>query len=188
MTTPPSYGTLTFTATHTHYVASGSTTLALSAITAAKEHIKEHGYNGEIWGLANADFIKKIEDLAGWASLTTSSFPIPVKVVDGISVDGFKGMMLGINWKETQWMPDGYFMLVGTVAGEGNPVRYIQKKNPAAKGLILAPGSYDPKYPIIDATYLHWLAAQVLARGAGVVYYLESTWADPTAITTNVVD
>ena len=188
MSAPPSYGQNTFAATHTHYVASGSSTLALSAITAAKKHLKEHGYKGTIWGLCNANFFQKIEDLAGWAGLTSTAFVISNKVIDGVAVDGFKGRLLGVDWKETEWMPDGYFMLIGVQAGQEKPVSYIQKKNPAAKGLILTPGSYDPKYPIIDATYLHWLQAQVLYRGAGVVYYLGASWSDPTDIETNVVE
>ena len=103
-------------------------------------------------------------------------------------MDGFRGRLLGIDWKETEWMPDDYFILVGTTEGQGAPVRYVQKKNPSAQGLILCPGGYDVRYPIIDATYLHWLAAQVLYRGAGVVYKLATTWGNPTAITTNVVE
>lgn len=186
--TPPVYAGNTFTDQHTHYVGAGSSTLALSYITAAKKHLKEHGYKGDIWGLCNADFFSKIENLAGWAALATTSMIVNVKVVDGISVDGFKGRMLGIDWKETEWMPDDYFMLVGSTAGQEKPFRFIQKKNPAAKGLILTPGSYNVEYPIIDATYLHWLAAQSLHRGAGIVYKLNATWGNPTAITTNVVE
>jgi hypothetical protein len=187
MTTPPTYGAKSFATTHTHYVGAGATTLALSHVTAAKEHIKEHGYKGQIWGFCNADFFKKIEDLAGWAALTSSAFIIPNKVVDGISVDGFKGRLLGIDWKETEWMADDYFLLIGTMEGQDKPVRYVQKKNESAKGLILTPGSYDIRYPIIDATYLHWLEAQVIYRGAGTTYKLAATWGNPTATTTNVV-
>jgi len=167
-------------------VAAGATTLALTHITAAKKHLKEHGYSN-IVGMCNADFFQKIEDLAGWAALTSTVFIIPNKVVDGVAVDGFRGRLLGIDWKETEWMPDDYFLLLGTRQGQTKPVRYIQKNNAVARGLILTPGSYDPRYPIIDAGYLHWLSAQILYRGAGVVYYLNSAWADPTAITTNVV-
>jgi hypothetical protein len=66
--------------------------------------------------------------------------------------------------------------------------RFIQKRNPSAKGLILTPGSYDAKYPIIDADYLHWLEALVVQRAAGVAYYLTTgAYTSPT-ITTNVIE
>jgi len=189
MNIPPTFGGNTFTAAHTHYVGGGSSTLALSYITAAKKHLKEHGYKGTMWGLCNANMFEKIENLAGWAALSSTAFIISNKVVDGVAVDGFRGRLLGIDWKETEWMPDNYFMLVGSGDGlQDKPFRFIQKKNPRAKGLILTPGSYNVEYPIIDATYLHWLAAQSLNRGAGVVYYLGASWSNPTAITTNVVD
>lgn len=188
MSAPPTYGQSTFASTHTHYVGAGATTLALTHITAAKKHLKEHGYNGPIMGLCNADFFNKIEDLAGFYWSTTATYAIPTPVQDQVAVDGFKGRLLGIDWKETEWMPDSYFLLLGSAAGQGKPIRYIQKKNPSAQGLILCPGAYDVRYPIIDATYLHWLAAQVLYRGAGVMYYLDTSWSDPTAITTNVIE
>ena len=184
MSAPPTYGQNTFLSTHSHYVASGSTSLTLATITSMKEHLKQHGYKGGIWGMCNADMTKKVEDLAAWS--TTSNVPNPI--IDGVAVDGWAGRLLGIDWKETEWMPDGYLMVVGTGGDDaGKPVRYIQKKNPSAKGLILTPGSYDPRYPIIDADYLHWLEALIVARGAGVVYQLATTYSIPDLLT-NVVD
>lgn len=189
MTTPPTFGANTFAATHTHYVGAGSSTLALSYITAAKKHLKEHGFKGTIWGFANADFVQKIEDLAPWSVISgASSSPTAVRIVDNIAIDGFRGRMLGIDWKETEWMPDDYFLLVVAEGLEEKPVRFIQKKNPSFKGLILTPGSFDPNFPLIDASYLHWLEAQVLNRGAGVIYKLNASWGNPTSILTNVVE
>jgi len=188
MDRPPTYGTSTFATSHSHYVASGATTLSLSDITAAKKHLKEHGYNGRIFGFCNADFYNKIEDLAGFYWSTTATYAIPTPIQASVSVDGFQGRLLGVDWINTEWFVDDYFMLIGTTAGQSNPVRFIQKKKDMAKGLLLMNGAFDPTYPIINATYLHYLAAQVLHRGAGVVYYLNTVWADPTAITTNVVE
>lgn len=188
MTAPPTFGSNTYTSAHSHYVAAGATTLALSQITAAKKHVKEHGFKGEIIGFCNSDFFEKIENLCGFYWGTTATYAIPTQVQDQVAMDGFMGRLLGINWVETEWMPDDYFMLTARSQGQGQPIRYIQKKNPSAQGLILCPGGYDVRYPIIDATYLHWLAAQVLYRGAGVVYYLNTSWSNPTAVTTNVVE
>ena len=183
MQTPPTYGQNTFLSSPSHYVASGSTSLTLATITAMKEHIKQHGYKGGIWGLCNADMVKKIEDLAAWTQTITSN-----PIIDRVAVDGFAGRMLGVDWKETEWMPDDYLMIVGTGGDDaGKPMRYIQKKNPSARGLILTPGSFDSRYPIIDADYLHWLEALVIARGAGVVYKLATAYSSPDLLT-NVVD
>ena len=189
ITTPPTFGNNTFTAAHTHYVATGSTTLALSNITAAKKHIKEHGFKGRIIGFGNADFINKVEDLAGF-SFTGSAVQIkvPTDLIDQVTIEGFRGRLLGIDWVETEWMPDGYFLLVGQAQGADRPIRFIQKKNPSAHGLLLMPGSYDPRYPIIDATYIHWLAAQVLYRSAGVVYQLTASAFSSPTITGNVIE
>jgi hypothetical protein len=188
MSTPPTYGANTFTAAHSHYVASGSATITLATLTAMKLHLREHGNgNGNLIGFMNSDMVKNIEDIAGWYNTSTTTVANPV--VDNVALDGFAGRLLGINWKVTEWMPTDYLIVVGTPAmGEDKPVRYIQKKNPSAKGLILTPGSYDPKYPIIDADYIHWLEALVIARGAGVVYQLTaSSWSDPS-ITDNVIE
>jgi hypothetical protein len=188
ITTPPTWGTNVFTGTHTHYVASGSTTLSLTDITAAKQLVKEQGFNGRMIGFANSDFMQKVEDLAGFnIAGNANQLLIQSPITDRVAMDGFAGRMLGVDWIETEWMPDDYFMIIGSRAGQDKPIRFIQKKNPSAHGLLLMPGSYDPKYPIIDATYIHWLAAQVLWRGAGVVYQLAASFSDPT-ITTNVVE
>lgn len=187
MSTPPTYGANTFASSHSHYVASGSATITLATITAMKLHIKEHGYKGRIIGFMNADMTKNIEDIAGWYAASTTTVGNPV--VDNVAIEGFAGRLLGIDWKESEWMPTDYLFIVGTQSEVGEkPIRYIQKKNPSAKGLILAPGSYDAKYPLIDADYLHWLEALVILRGAGVVYQLTTgAYSDPT-ITTNVVE
>lgn len=186
MTIPQSFGTNTFVAGHNHYVATGSTTLALSDLTAAREHIKHHGYTEKIWGFANANFMKKVEDLAGWGGNNVYLNVIPNKVVDQIAIQGFKGMLLGIDWKETEWMPDGYFMLVGQSGLDPRkPVAYIQKQVAAAKGLKLTEGI--GRYPIVGSAFDHWLAGQVTLRGAGVVYRLATTWSDPS-IEGNVIE
>ena len=182
ITNPPSNGVITFTAAHTHYNATNSATLRLSDITAAKEHLKEHGYNGDIFGFCNADLTKDIEDLAGFFVTTTANYSGVGSLENQVVIDGWRGRLLGINWKETQWMPDQYFLLIGTKAGEDKPLMFVQKKNPSAKGLILTPGSYDVRYPLINASYLRWFATQVAYRGAGVAYYIAatSTYADPS--------
>ena len=189
MKTPPTYGANEFTASHSHYVSSGSATITLATITAMKLHLKEHGAgNGRILGFMNSDMVRNIEDIAGWYG-TTASTVIPNPVIDGVALDGFAGRLLGVDWKSTEWMPTDYLLLIGLpAAGEEKPCRFIQKRNPSAKGLILTPGSYDAKYPIIDADYLHWLEALVVQRAAGVAYYLTTgAYTSPT-ITTNVIE
>lgn len=186
---PTTFGQNTFTGSHTHYNGSGSSTLTLATLTSMKEHVKQHGFKGTLWGLMNADMTKQIEDLAGWYGGTAAN-PVAGKVVDQVAIDGFAGRLLGINWKETEWMPDDYLMIIGTFEGRAGekPLRFIQKKNPAARGLILTPGQ-RPDYPIINSAYIHWLEALVLIRAAGVVYHIAATTAYTNpSITTNVIE
>ena len=183
MDRPPTYGTNVFGPTHNHYVASGAAALTLATITAMKEHVKQHGYNRNLWGMMNTDMVKQVEDLAGWTGGTAAN-PVSGAIVDQVAIDGFAGRLLGINWKTTEWMPDNYLLLIAEPEGGGDkPLRYIQKKNPSAKGLILTPGSYDVKYPLINADYIHWLEALVVLRGAGVCYRIATTWTDPNVMT-----
>jgi len=188
MSAPPTYGANEFAGSHTHYVSAGSATITLATLTAMKLHLKEHGFKGQLWGFMNADMTKNIEDIAGFYGAAAGTTTLPGKIVDNVNVEGFAGRLLGIDWKETEWMPTDYLIILGTQAtGADKPVRYIQKKNPSAKGLILTPGSYDPKYPMIDADYIHWLEALVVLRGAGVVYQLTTgDYTNPT-VTTNVI-
>ena len=185
---PPNFGVQTFASTHTHYVSTLNATLRVSDITAAKEHIKEHGYKGEIFGLCNGDFVKKIEDLAGFFVTTTATYSGVGSLENEVMIDGFRGRLLGVNWKETEWMPDDYFLLIGTRSDQDKPVMIAQKKNTSAQGLILTPGSFDVRYPLIEASYLRWFAAQIAYRGAGVAYKVSaSAYTDPS-MTGNTVD
>ena len=130
---PQTYGANVFTQAHQHYNTSGGSTLTLATITAMKEHLKQHGFKGQLWGLHNADMTKQIEDLAGWTAAST--IPVAGKIIDQVAIEGFAGRLLGVNWKETEWIPDNYLLMVGTYEGRAGekPVRYIQKKNPAAR-------------------------------------------------------
>jgi hypothetical protein len=186
---PQPYGNNVFLTTHTHYNATGSATLRVSDLTAAKEHLKEHGWGAPFVGFCNADFIKKLEDLIGLFITTTANYAsLGQAIPDQTMREGFKGSLLGINWVETEWMPDDYFLIIASKAGEDKPVRFIQKKNPSAQGLILVPGSYNVQYPLIEASYLRWFTTQVLYRAAGYVGYITaSSYSDPDLIS-NVVD
>ncbi len=187
--TPQTYGANLFTSSHTHYNASGSATLTLATITAMKEHIKQHGWKGTMWGLMNANMTKQIEDLAGWTGGSAAN-PVSGRIVDNVAIEGFAGRLLGVNWKESEWMPDDFLLIVGTYEGQAGekPIRFIQKKNPAARGLILTPGT-RPDYPLIDSAYIHWLEALIIIRAAGVVYQLTTgAYTPPTTLRDNVVE
>ena len=188
LSTPPSYGQNTFAAGHTHYTASGNTSLRLSDIVTAKKTIKEHGFAGPFFGFASADTVADIENLAGWASRSSAEFPVSSPVVNNVAIDGFAGRLLGVDWKETQWMPDNYILIVApNIPGEARrPINYIQKANTSARGLVLLPGSFDARYPIVDAWYAHWLTAQVIFRGAGAVTQFASSYSSPSVLGTVV--
>lgn len=186
---PPAFGAQVFTTAHTHYVASNNATLRVADLTAAKEHIKEHGWGAPFVGFCNADMMKDIEDLIGLFLTTTATYgSMGQELPNQVMRDGFRGRLLGIDWVETQWMPDQYILIIGARAGEDKPIRFIQKKNPSAKGLILTPGSYNAAYPLIEASYLRWFATQALYRGAGYSLYVAatSTYADPSLTSTMI--
>lgn len=186
---PSPYGSNTFTAAHTHYVSTGAATLKVSDLTAAKEHLKEHGWGAPFIGFCNADFIKDLEDLLGLFITTTANYGfVGNALTEQVMREGFKGSLLGINWVETQWMPDDYFMIIGSKAGEDKPIRFIQKKNPSAQGLILAPGSYSAAYPLIEASYLRWFTTQVLYRAAGYVGYVSTSDYTNPSITSEMIE
>lgn len=185
---PPSFGNNTFTASHTHYVASGNTSLKLTDIVTAKAKCKEHGHKGPFIGLANGNTIADIENLAGWAARSSSEFPVQNRVIDDVAIEGFSGRLLGVDWIETEWIPDDYIVVSSPeIPGEARrPINFIQKANPSARGLVLLPGSFDARYPIVDAWYAHWLAAQVIFRGAGHVTQFASTYASPNVLANTV--
>lgn len=186
---PSPFGNNAFATSHTHYNSTGAATLRVSDLTAAKEHLKEHGWGAPFVGFCNADFIKDLEDLLGLFVTTTANYAfVGNSITDSVMRDGFKGSLLGINWIETQWMPDDYFMIIGTRAGEDKPVRFIQKKNPSAQGLILTPGSYNVAYPLIEASYLRWFTTQVLYRAAGYVAYVSASAYTSPDLTSGMIE
>ena len=188
MSTPPSFGNNTFTAAHTHYTASGNTSLKLTDIVTAKAKNKEHGHKGPFIGLANGDTIADIENLAGWAARSSAEFPVQNRVIDDVAIDGFSGRLLGVDWIETEWVPNNYIAIISpNVPGEARrPINFIQKANASARGLVLLPGSFDPRYPIVDAWYAHWLAAQVIFRGAGHVTQFAASYTSPNVLAQTV--
>ena len=163
LTTPPDFGSNTFTGGHTHYVTTSSATPALSDFTNAKQLVAEHGSTGRYIAWHNSVQTKQIEDLAGFDTAAVAN-----PLTDRVTLEGFTGRLLGIDFVETEFLPSGYILLLRVPStGVLKPMRFIQLKNPSGRGLIILPGN-NQDYPIINSRYFHWLAALTVFRSAGV--------------------
>jgi len=173
-TAPPAYGSNTFTAEHTHYNATGSTTLDLDDLTSLKKHIREHGYTGGLVLFINSNEVKAIEDLAGWTTAMTST-----TIIDDIAKFGAEKnvTMYGFSVVVNDFVPAGYL-----VALDANVASVFIREpiNPTARGLKLFKGTY-PDYPLVGAKYIRRIGMAVGHRGAGAVAQLTAgSYTTPT--------
>jgi len=193
-TTPPSYGQNTFATTHTHYLTSGTAALTTTtSISAAKEHMAHHGDNGPYMALINSHNVYDIEQMARW----DAGVPMYNPILARVAVDGFHGRMLGVDWFQTEWMPENYIIFI-SMPRAAELVAFVEMVNQAAKGLVLFHDNYPLTrdrltnipvgvYPILNSYYLRWFNAYVLRRSAAVVLQVTSgSYTQPT-LTTNIL-
>lgn len=175
---------ITFEKDHSHYLAFAKKELDQEIIDETLTHIKHH-FPWDIFLLfCNSDMKTRIKCFA------SRNKPKKEKV-NGQIIDDYVGKILSkddleIACIQLNWMPDNYFLVIGTSQGRRKPLMFIQKRNPAAKGLILEPGR-RPDYPIIDSVFIRFLTFRVLERGAGVGLFLGQKWKNPE-ITGHIID
>lgn len=170
---PPNWKGNTFTNTHNHFDASGSTSLALSDFTALKREIREHGYAGPLFLFMNTTEVQACEDLAGWTTAMTPTTIIETVATKGFDVvKNFQGFTIIID----DWVPAGYLF---AIESRVKPVTMREPLNAGARGLKLWEGPYSA-YPLQEAYYSRRFDMDVVHRGAGAVRYLAAAWADPT--------
>lgn len=175
ITAPPKCKDKSFKREHSHYLACPKKKIEESEIKTALKHIREHGYEKVIYCLfCNHDMKQKIN------CFSEKNKPMS-KNVFGFFLDDFSGKITTDNDEvlcfEESWMPDRYFLFLA-VKEWLKPLVFIEKKNPAIRGLILCPGQRLDE-PLVDSAFIHWLNAMVLERGAGVVLYLGRKYKDP---------
>jgi hypothetical protein len=194
-TTPPSYKGNTFASTHTHYLASGNTTVDSGDLEALYEHLRHHGYgieNGtQLVLMVNTQEANEIRKFRANTVNNNSASAVydfipstgqPTLIVpnmqgligsqppsqwNGLPVVGSYGPMLVV---VEDYIPAGYMLLFGT-GGEGNLqnlVGFREHANPELRGLRLI-GGEKTGYPLIDSYYSRGFGTGVRQRGAGAV-------------------
>jgi hypothetical protein len=193
---PPEYESFTFDGTHTHYLFSAGTTLAVADTTAMEDHLIHHGYGdvsddgagGNLELRVGRALLATIRGFTGWVAAETSSV---IEVRDGRiigNVPGGRGTIQGYLGRfaviEDNAVPAGYALGYAT-GGEfatQNVLGLRLHNNPTARGLRLNPGRND--YPLVDSFYDGYIGGGVRHRGAAVVMFEDTgaggAYVDPT--------
>lgn len=198
--TPPSWAGKTFTDTHNHYLASGSSNLDSNDLEVAYEHITEHGYGvdppSQLLVFMHPDQAKVVSTFkaaeennnsqtAAYDYVPSAGSPpylLPVGqqiqgtpapgTYNGLKVEGNYGPGLII---KSYYIPAGYFAVVASNGPNSplNPVGFRQHVNIAYQGLRQIPGG-QPAYPLQDSFFARAGGTGIRHRGAAVVTQLTS--------------
>jgi hypothetical protein len=190
---PPDHMGRTFDATHTHYLATESTTLDSLDVEAGIRHIAEHGYgstqSARFLLLAHPNDVESAKLTSGRAGVeyATGKVPkfdfipsinaparltnervegaVPPPDYNGLEVTGSYGKALVI---ESYFIPAGWAPIVATggPGGESNVVGFREHTNPAYRGLRAIPG-VGP-YPLQESFLARSFGVGVRHRGAAV--------------------
>lgn len=199
-TIPPTYNGVTFTDTHTHYLASGNVKIDSEDIEDAYNHIAEHGYSLEngtkFVFLGNKAEIKEIRkfrlnqtnnnskvanyDFIPAPNQPTIIVPNSEGLLGSLPPNEFLGLRVTGSYMdilivEEPMIPAGYFLLLAS-GGAGNLQNLVglrEHANPAYRGLRLLPGN-DRAYPLIDGYYARAFGTGIRQRGGAVVMQITS--------------
>jgi hypothetical protein len=180
LTKPISYGQNTFASTHTHYTTSGTASLStLTPITAAKQHMREHGRNGPYSVYCNSETLKDVENMAAWNIRSSGNQPTPNPITDSVALNGYQGRMLGMNWIVNEAIPADYLIVVDTSIGS-KLMKFVQTAVERFRGLLHFSNDHgqllvgetqyrEGVYPLVNSFYLRWFNSFVALRDAAVV-------------------
>lgn len=185
---PPAFERNTHDGTHTHYLTSAS--LDIAAIRAMKNHLKHHGFDGEIYMHVNGTDVVTVRGLTGFVPAQSST---TTTIVDGTIVGatpsnpggGFtvEGYIEGMGVVENGEIPAGYLMavVVGGFDNPRNPVGIRLHDNPSiGSGLRLIEGPRQV-YPLYDSVFDGYVGAGVGQRGSAVITQITGgAYTDPT--------
>lgn len=177
ITKPPTFMANVFNSNHNHYYRTGATTPALADITAAKQHIREHGHSGPLVAFINGVQRQQFENLAAWTGNIIRS-----PISDAVAVSGFPDVfeLLGVVFHCTEMMPAGWMLLIEISNQEAQrPLIMFEPAN--MRGLRLHPGLMN-EYPIVNSYFDRWFGLKVIARGAAVAvqFATAGSYTDPT--------
>lgn len=173
ITTPPTYGTNSFLATHTHYLCTGAAAIAnFDFISDMKQHIREHGEVSTYTVIANSTDITAMEKLASWIGTNRANISNPIS--DRYVNNGIQGEFdyMGCHFITNDWVKAGYVVMIATPSDGGKPFKFHQPTNAQWQGLLWMPGKNDAmfgKYPITDSYAMRLFAIRTWLRWCGVV-------------------
>lgn len=194
-TVPPTYGTNTFTGSHTHFVTSGAATITSGDLDEAQDDLASHGYNVangyQIVHLVNkqeANVIRTFKSTvnggtARWDFIPAQGTPnwlLPVQLMTnqngvpqppssyrGITVLGQYGdAIILVN----DFFVPGYVVTFATGGAENvqNPIGIREHARPELRGLRMVKGRSDD-YPLQDSYWQRGFGTGVRQRGATYV-------------------
>lgn len=187
-TVPPTFRGSSFSGSHTHYLASGATTVDPGDINDIEDDLYNHGYRETLGyrlvlmvnraqavtirtfkvGVASSrwDFIPNANTGGGLVIPGgTTVLGAPTGNVQGQI--GTYGPFLVV---EQDYIPAGYMLAFATGGPQnlGNLVGIRQHANPGLRGLQLVKGK-DNDYPLTDSFYRFGFGTGIRQRGAGIV-------------------
>lgn len=172
---PPRWKATTFAGTHDHYLTSAA--LDVAALNAAEVEITHHGYDGQLFTLANKADVDTIRGLTGFVPAVSADRATIVNGdiiggtrptgLDGLPVQGYFGKFAIVQEDE---MPAGYLLHFATsgILSPRNVIGLRVHENASARGLRLVSGPKQD-YPLYDAYWDGYLGAGVRQRGAAAV-------------------
>jgi hypothetical protein len=194
-TVPPTYGTTTFSGSHTHFVPSGAGTITSGDLDEAQDDLASHGYsvsNGHVilhlvnkqesatirgfkssvnGGTARWDFIPA-QGTPNWLLpvqllTNTNGVPQPPNTYRGIKVIGQYGDAFIL---ENDYFPAGYVVTTATGGPENvqNPIGIREHARPELRGLRMVQ-ERKSDYPLQDSYWQHGFGTGVRQRGATYV-------------------
>ena len=184
---PPKYGgNPAFTTSHNHYLADNAGgILRLDHLATGKQHMLEHGYEGQIIALINSAQMAEVEKQAPWGVTTASvtaggpAYIAPTSLIGTLQQNGFTPdfRAAGVNVYHNEFIPPNY-MLMFAMDGT-KPMMWRNPENDNGELEIIAREPDDVWMQYI--TIQRYISCRVTQRGQGVAYYLNSgTWSDPS--------
>jgi len=133
---PAPYLNNIFLGTHTHLLR--QTAITIPNLLTARNHIREHGYNGVIVYLNSDEYTTFLQKLAAVGSSSEA------KVNNQVSVTALQGTVqsiYGMTFVESDYVPSGYYVMVASGFGEGivKPLRFHEI--PGLEGIIYKDGN-----------------------------------------------
>lgn len=177
----PAFKNNTFSGAHNHYVGMNTTTLALSQLDTAINHIRHHGYGTRPGSLVayfhtdQEDDLKALLNISVASSLTT---PMRIAAQD----QGLREQELtyaGCILRTNDNVPSGYF---GVFARDVRPIAKRVHRDPMWRGLQRYSKTFTENFPLAGNEFMNRYGFVVQHLGAGYCAQLvaSTSYTNPT--------